>query len=261
MTPNAPHHAAHTVWSFRWLAFTSRQFLFSTLSLISLLLVLLLPRASMAAEPIKPFLAEFDLYYDNDQVGQSTLQLSKRDNNTWLFETRSNASLYLLSFTDREQSTLQWQNDRPQPLAFEKERTRPGKTEKVQQKFDWLQKTDSGNRGKKSWSTPLADGTQDLQSHLLALQLDLQAGKRELHYAVSKHGRVRDYHYKVTQEEPLETALGKLPTLRVERIRDPDDDRQTITWIAPSLDYLPVRIQQFENGSLQGDMRIRKLTR
>lgn len=257
MTAQSAPHTMNPIGVPHWVAVATMRLML----LLTMLVSLLQPGAFAADEPIKPFLAEFDLYYDNDNVGQSSLQLRKQDNNTWLFETRSQASLYLLSFTDREQSTLQWHNARPKPLAFEKERSRPGKTEKVQQQFDWTQKTDSGNRGKKSWSTTLADGTQDLQSHLLALQLDLQAGKRELHYAVSKHGRVRDYHYKVTQEEVLETALGKLPTLRVERIRDPADDRQTITWIAPSLNYLPVRIQQFENGSLQGDMRIRKLTR
>ena len=229
--------------------------------LSSLALLLLFAGGAHAEAPIAPFTAEYDLYYDDDNVGQSSLQLSALDNGDWQFETRSQASLYLMSFSDHEQSRFVWQSDRPKPLAFSKERKRPGKTERVQQQFNWQTQTDSGTRGKKSWSTALIGDTHDLQSHLLALQLDLRAGKRELHYAVSKHGRIRDYHYKVTKEESLDTALGKLETIRVERIRDADDDRQTISWLAPSLDYIPVRIQQFEDGELQGDMWIRKLTR
>ncbi|MFZ5841707.1 MAG: DUF3108 domain-containing protein [Pseudomonadota bacterium] len=229
--------------------------------LSSLALPLLLVTSVHAQTPIAPFKAEYDLYYDDDNVGESVLQLSALANGEWQFETRSEASLYLMSFSDHEQSRFVWHNERPKPLAFSKERQRPGKTERVQQQFDWQTQTDRGTRGKKSWSTALLGDTQDLQSHLLALQLDLRAGKRELHYAVSKHGRVRDYRYKVTKEETLGTALGKLATIRVERIRDADDDRQTISWLAPSLDFIPVRIQQFEQGKLQGDMRIRKLTR
>lgn len=227
----------------------------------SLALLVLFAAGAHAQTPIAPFTAEYDLYYDEDNVGESVLQLSALANDEWQFETRSEASLYLMSFSDHEQSRFVWHNERPKPLAFSKERKRPGKTERVQQQFDWQTQTDRGTRGKKSWSTALLGDTQDLQSHLLALQLDLRAGKRELHYAVSKHGRVRDYRYKVTKEETLGTALGKLATIRVERIRDADDDRQTISWLAPSLDFIPVRIQQFEQGKLQGDMRIRKLTR
>lgn len=227
----------------------------------SLALLVLLAAGAHAQTPIAPFTAEYDLYYDEDNVGESVLQLSALANDEWQFETRSEASLYLMSFSDHEQSRFVWHNERPKPLAFSKERKRPGKTERVQQQFDWQTQTDRGTRGKKSWSTALLGDTHDLQSHLLALQLDLRAGKRELHYAVSKHGRIRDYRYKVTKEEALETALGKLATIRVERIRDADDDRQTISWLAPSLDFIPVRIQQFEKGELQGDMRIRKLTR
>lgn len=227
----------------------------------SLLLWLLLATPVQAAAPIAAFKAEYDLYYDDDKVGQSTLELAARDNDEWLFETRSEASLYFMSFSDHEQSRFVWHNERPKPLAFSKERKRPGKTERVQQQFDWQSQTDRGTRGKKSWSTALLGDTHDLQSHLLALQLDLRAGKHELMYAVSRHGRVRQYQYKISKEEVLDTALGRLSTLRVERIRDADDDRQTISWLAPSLDFIPVRIQQFEKGELQGDMRIRKLTR
>jgi len=224
-------------------------------------LLLLSASAAFATAPFPPFTAEFTLFRDNEQVGQSVIELKPHGNAEWLIETRTNASLYTFNFSDREQSRFRWLNGKPQPLAFEKERQRPGKTEIVHQRFDWQQMTDSGERGKKTWSTALTTGTQDLQSHLLLLQLDLRAGKRELNYPVSKNGRVRDYHYAVVKEEQLETALGTLNVLRVERIRDPGDDRQTISWFAPTLDFLPVRIQQYEDGVQQGDMQIRKLSR
>ncbi|NQD37518.1 DUF3108 domain-containing protein [Permianibacter sp. IMCC34836] len=217
----------------------------------------------VAANPatVAPFTAQYDLFRDEDNVGQATISLTALPDNRWQYQTASEARLYFFHFSDREQSQFRWLNGKPQPLQFEKESKRPGKAEVTRQQFDWQQLLDSGTRGKKSWSTALTPGTQDLQSHLLALQQDLAAGIRDVHYAVSKNGRVRDYHYAVTKEETLDTALGRLAVLRVERIREPGDDRQTISWFAPSLNYIPVRLQQFEDGELQGDMQIRALQR
>lgn len=218
-----------------------------------------LPAAAMP--PIKTFTATFDLLRDDDKVGESVIRLHPTGDGGWLFETRSNARLFFFSFSDREQSRLRWHDGWPQPLAFEKERHRPGKTEIVRQQFDWQSRIDSGERGKKKWSKPLQPGTQDLQSHLLALQLDLQAGKREMQYTVSRYGSLRNFRYQVVKEEQINTALGQLHTLRVERVRDADDDRQTISWFAPSLGYIAVRTMQYEDGELQGDMQIRTLVR
>ncbi len=218
-----------------------------------------MPAKSAAA--LAPFRAEFDLLHDDDVIGQAVMTLKALSGNEWQFETQTEASLYFLSFRDRETSRLRWQDGRPQPLQFDKLRNRPGKTEVITQVFDWQSHTETGKKNDQNWTQALAAGTQDLQSQLLALQADLKAGKTPITYTVSRYGKVREYRYAITAEEVLNTKLGNQKTLRVERIREPNDDRQTISWFAPALGHVPVRVQQYEDGALQADLQIRKLTR
>ncbi len=219
------------------------------------------PAPAAPVVTVAPFRAEFDLLRDGDVIGKAVMTLKALTGGEWQFETQTEASLFFLSFSDRETSRLRWQDGQPQPLQFDKLRNRPGKTEVIKQVFNWKAGSENGQKNDQNWSQPLAPGTQDLQSQLLALQADLQAGKTPMRYTVSRYGKVREYRYAITAEETLNTKLGKLKTLRVERIREPNDDRQTISWFAPSLGFVPVRVQQYEDGELQADLQIRKLSR
>ena len=69
---------------------------------------------------------------------------------------------------------------------------------------------------------------------------------------------MHEYRYAVTGEEMLSTVLGELSTIRVERIRS-SKDRQTISWFAPKLGFIPVQVKQIEDGQDSAEMRIRTL--
>ena len=84
-------------------------------------------------------------------------------------------------------------------------------------------------------------------SYQLAMQLDLMAGARQVTYPVVTRGRIKDYSYKVIREEQLDTPLGTVDTLVLERQRD-DDERETYLWLAPRFQYLPVKLRQLEDG-------------
>jgi hypothetical protein len=85
-------------------------------------------------------------------------------------------------------------------------------------------------------------------SHQLELARDLKAGVEDLHYAVIIRGSIRDYRYQRLGEEDMETALGTLRVIKLERVRD-DSDRETQLWLAPELNYQPVLLRQKEDGS------------
>ena len=96
-------------------------------------------------------------------------------------------------------------------------------------------------------------------SYQIALAHDLAAGATRMNYQVIHRGRLRDYIYQVVEDnESLETPLGTLSTIRVERVRD-DDDRETVLWLAPELHYLPVRLVQVEDGEAY-EMSIKSFT-
>lgn len=77
--------------------------------------------------------------------------------------------------------------------------------------------------------------------------------KKTLSYKVMSRGRIKDYQFEILGEEIVNTALGEIPTLKVQRIRK-DAKRQTIFWMAPAWDYLMVKISQQEKGGEHYEM-------
>ena len=82
-------------------------------------------------------------------------------------------------------------------------------------------------------------------SYQLALRCDLAQGKNTVTYPVVKRGKVRQYTFKRIGTAVLETKLGSLETVVVDRVRD-DDERTTRIWFAPKLKHMLVKLEQFE---------------
>lgn len=211
---------------------------------------------AQADAPLRPYTAQYQLYRGNSEVGVGNIQLLPGADQQWQFSLTSKASIFFLNFTDTETSTFVWDNGRAKPKQFSKVTTTPTRRKFTEQLFDWQALLETGKNEKREWQMPLQPGLNDMQTQALNLQLDLKQGKRPLHYKVAKKGGVRDYRFTVKGEETLETPLGKLKTLRVEREHDPDDDRRTITWFAKDHQFIPVQLQFFEDGDEQGELRI-----
>ncbi|MCK9563001.1 MAG: DUF3108 domain-containing protein [Bacteroidales bacterium] len=88
---------------------------------------------------------------------------------------------------------------------------------------------------------------------------DLDGDATRLSYTVIHRGRLREYTYEVlNQSVDLDTPLGTLSTIKVERVRE-NDDRETVLWLAPELNYLPVQLMQVEDGETY-EMTIKSFT-
>ena len=89
----------------------------------------------------------------------------------------------------------------------------------------------------------LEAGYLDMITHRLQLRRDLSAGQQVFSYPVISRGKLKQYSYKVVSEEILQTAIGPLNTVKVERVID-DSDKSVSVWLATDWDYLIVRLQQ-----------------
>lgn len=79
---------------------------------------------------------------------------------------------------------------------------------------------------------------------LASAPLDPERGYR---FRVLERGRLRDYYARLVGEEALEGPEGDpIETLVFEHRRD-GSSRTTTFWLAPSLSYLPIQIQQRKN--------------
>ncbi len=133
------------------------------------------------------------------------------------------------------------------PQEYSYQRSLIGIKRNESQIFDWPNNAVEYSKGDNTKSVAIAPGVLDIITHKLQLRRDLQAGKEILAYPVISRGKLKQYVYNVVANEVLETAIGPLNTVKVQRLRD-DNKRQTTIWLATDWDYLAVRLVQKENG-------------
>lgn len=139
------------------------------------------------------------------------------------------------------------ENQQIVPLEYSYERSLLGKKRIEKQVFDWPNQELRYSKKNKVTSLPLQSGYLDIVTQKLQLRLDLQSGKETLSYPVISRGKLKQYDFKIIASEVLETAIGPLNTVLVQRVRE-DNQRQTKIWLATDWDYLAVRLEQVEDG-------------
>ncbi|MCB1866031.1 MAG: DUF3108 domain-containing protein [Chromatiales bacterium] len=93
------------------------------------------------------------------------------------------------------------------------------------------------------WTMSIPPGTLDKASLQIAVIDGLREGKRSQTFNVADGGRLKQYRFDVVQDALLDTPLGRLDTVVVER-RKGTRAVDVVLWCAPALNYLPVRIER-----------------
>lgn len=121
--------------------------------------------------------------------------------------------------------------------------------------FDWEARTALSQEDDESWLLDIQKRVYDPLNHQLALSQQLHSDRAtgygtEYAFAVVDGDEVELQRYQLLGEEVLETPLGRLNTVKLERVRSPTSSRSTVIWLAPDWHYLVARIEQ-TNGSVQ----------
>ena len=107
---------------------------------------------------------------------------------------------------------------------------------------------------------PLTAGMIDRLAMQIAVQdwviaRDGEPGPEEIAVTKVEDDRVKQYRFRIMARETVQTPAGKFDTVRVERVDDPK--KSTRFWIAPSRDYLVVRVEQTKGGDEQLKMELK----
>jgi hypothetical protein len=148
-----------------------------------------------------------------------------------------------------EQSTFNLTDEQQlRPTEYSYIRSFFGSTKTEVQHFDWKNNTVRYQKNDSHQETALAAGQLDMITHRLQLRRDLNAGHTAFSYPVISRGKLKQYEYRVAGNEVLETAIGPLQTVRVERIGYAASDNQFTAWLASDWDHLIVKLEQKKNG-------------
>lgn len=196
--------------------------------------------------PLNSFKAVYTTAFDMGVSlnGEAIRVLKSLDNGSWSFS--SEASALMAGISEKTRFTYQ-PSEHIKPLSYRYHRKVLGKSRKASVDFDWDSNRVTTVVKDTPWKMSVPEATQDKLSYQLQLRLDLMAGKTEMTYSVADGGKLKEYRFKVTGEESIETPFGTYNAVRVMRDRGENADRETLIWFAPELDYLIVRLEQTES--------------
>ncbi len=214
---------------------------------------------------IAPFEVEYEVGNHLINAGTAQLSLTEQDGLwTYSLSTKPRGILKIAgkgkinevsTFTlEQAQGKLMIQ---PQNYTFRQDDER---RRAVDATFNWAEKSVTHSyRGKQtteSFDEPIIDR---LSSTLLMMNA-LRGSFVSAELVVVDTGRQKKVAFENIGTELLNTPLGKIETVRVLNQNAGGGSRQTITWFAPSLDYVPVKIEHRKRGELVARMNLLKLT-
>ena len=212
---------------------------FATLSLLAF---------QAQAFEMKPFSASYTADWSSLPFsGSAERSLTSTGNHQW--QLSFNASMMVASIT--EKSTFDYSSGQFRPQSYSYNRGGLGSSKKdAELSFDWKTKRIVNKSTSQPIAVPLDAKLLDKSTYQMALQADVADGHKTMTYKVLDGDKVDTYHFKVLSEEAVDTKVGKLKAIKVERIRDAKDEakRQTTLWLAKNWNYMLIALTQEEKG-------------
>lgn len=196
------------------------------------------------AKTIEPVTATYT-FSVKDKVsgkGKATRTLSKSGDD-WTY--RVSATALLGSATANQTSTFKITNTgvKPQSASTAYKIMGVGSLHNISFASD---KAVSSYKGK---STNLATTKTAFDELSMEMQIrqELLNDKFTGKYDLVKKDKIESTQFKKSGNAKITVPAGSYDTVRIDRVHD-DKDRQTTFWLAPSLDYLPVKVIQNNDG-------------
>ncbi|MDX1610277.1 MAG: DUF3108 domain-containing protein [Halofilum sp. (in: g-proteobacteria)] len=200
--------------------------------------------------PLQPFTADYLLTDGSTRVGRASIALEPAPEG-WRYRSRVRPEGLFALFAGKveDQTLLEVDGDELRPLRFRHREDEGSLTVD----FDWA----AGKArvtGRREATLPLEPGTHDQFSAMLAVARAFAAGRERLRLpSIDDDGETQPLVFEHAGTTTVEVPLGTYETVHVRRIRR-NSSRETETWLAPALDWVPVRIEQRKDGKLVARM-------
>jgi len=211
--------------------------------------------ADTSAPPVPTYTATYEAEYKGKNLGTSEFKVTRdTTRNTYEFTSTTIAKGILGKLAapnptvQRSIFTVVDGKVRPSEYWY-KDGTRKADGDKHIQ-FDWDRHvaTVSDKNGRREVS--LDDISLDDGSLYAALMQDLIVNGKPGQYRIADSEQAKTYGFEDIGEAQTDTGLGKLATHCYIQHRE-GSSRTTYLWVAPQLDYLPVRIESRKDNEIQ----------
>lgn len=214
------------------------------------------------ADELKPFDATYDWIWHGMTVAVSKLQLEHQQDGQWIYRSNSEPRGIGRVFSERpvNESVLRVTADGVLPLSYKADDGTAATKRDANVQFDWEHHRATGVYEDAKVDMPIQLGIQDDLSVQIALMVELLRGHTPDKFSLLSGNSVREYHYSREGEETLTTPVGTVQTI-IYRSEKQYSPRVTRFWCAPSLGYIPLRVQQKRDNDVEWTMQIQKVKR
>lgn len=198
---------------------------------------------SATAATIDPSTASYKFTVDNKYNGTATRRLSKSGDN-WSYKVAAKAS-GVASANQSSSFKISGNTVSPSAASTSYKFLGIGRTHNLS--FNpTAKKVVSTYRGKTSTLTA-PNGALDDLSLEVQIRQDLLNGRFSGTYYMAKKDKVEKTTFKKVGTYNVTVPAGTFETIRIDRVHN-DSDRTSSFWLAPSLNYLPVKMTQLNDG-------------
>ena len=228
---------------------------------LALLTLALAGSASASADELKPFQASYTWIYHGMTVAVSSLDLEHEDAN-WVYRSKSEPRGIGRLFSERpvQESVMQVTADGVRPLSYKADDGTSATKRDANVQFDWQNNRVTGVYEDAKVDMPIPAGMQDDLSVQVALMVELLRGHTPDKFSLISGNSVREYRYAREGEETLTTPVGTIQTI-IYRSEKQYSPRATRFWCAPSLGYIPLRVQQKKGDDVEWTMQVQSVKR
>ncbi|OXL18244.1 DUF3108 domain-containing protein [Psychrobacter sp. DAB_AL32B] len=196
-----------------------------------------------SAKTIQPSSANYSFTVEDKYKGTATRTLNK-SGNTWKYDVNARVA-GVASAAQHSTFTVNGNAVIPTQASTTYKLLGIGRTHKLD--FNPSSKKVVSNYRGKSTTMTMAQQAFDDLSLEVQIRQDLLNGKFSGNYYMAKHDKIEKTPFKKSGNTKITVPAGTFDTVRVDRIHD-DNSRSTSFWLAPSLDYLPVKVSQINDG-------------
>lgn len=240
------------------------------IKLSAFFILLILFEANYASSPTSlndknlppQFHAFYDVHKKGLKMGEMEVKLIKNSSHIVYESITSSVGLAAL-FTDQDQiidrSILVHIDESYRTYEFSHKVIGGKKNRDEHYRFDWERNIAHINyKGTDSIIEVSFDTFDNFSTQLLLMRKPDQINVNNTYSVISK-GKLKNYIYRSVGKEIIVTKLGKLSAFKY--IREKNNDKKTtyFGWYAESLNYLPVRLDKFENGKIDLSIQITEI--
>lgn len=229
------------------------------LALIALGLALPAASADDSAQSAKAwsptaFEASYKVLHGRSHVGTSKMKLSILEDGLYQYQNNVEARGLAKFFVKGKVfgiSRFALECGHPRPLDYQSDGPKKDDTQSIAFNYDLDQAFSSYDGVQTVFD--LKPETTDMLSMDIALMMRMKNERGLSPIPVVNRNESQVYLFRADGDESIKTDAGEFDTVRVWRQRE-GSSRRYLLWLAPKLDYLPVRVEQYKNDKVNNTL-------